>query len=481
MAEPRLFEFKDGTSDKFWEISLDGDSHTVRYGRVGTDGQSKTKTFHSEEKAEASYNKLIEQKTKKGYQEVADRAESRSTQVVQSKEALKAHKPFLEAIQQNPDDFTPYGVYADWLSEQGDPRGEFIRIQWQLEDENVKAAARKKLQTEEKKLLKMHQNDWLGELGDIFSKYPIKGSENFSKERLKFKYRFARGFLDSIHTTELLPDFADALVKSPCALMLRSLHIDAIISGYELLEDFEEYENKNWDEDGYPSFDILVRGKFPNLRSLVISEGDDANCHMATDGVDKLVKNSPLLETLHLDSHEVNAKRLFKLPMAKLRSLTVNCETEYPFSVLAKNKSLTNLESITCYPHGLEYDDDPYIVEEDIKAIAKSKTLTSLKRLKLTGTHFGDAGIQHLVDSGLIRKLDSLLISYGSVTDEGATMLSEMNDKGLLREVDLSNNYLTKDGIDALKKLKGVKINTKGQLSGDPNDEKEHLWYGDPE
>jgi uncharacterized protein (TIGR02996 family) len=36
---------------------------------------------------------------------------------------------FLRAILDNPDDDTPRLVYADWLEEQGDPRGEFIRLQ----------------------------------------------------------------------------------------------------------------------------------------------------------------------------------------------------------------------------------------------------------------------------------------------------------------------------------------------------------------
>ena len=45
MAEniaPRLFEFNGGGSDKFWIIELNSKSHTVRYGRQGTDGQTKT-------------------------------------------------------------------------------------------------------------------------------------------------------------------------------------------------------------------------------------------------------------------------------------------------------------------------------------------------------------------------------------------------------------------------------------------------------
>jgi uncharacterized protein (TIGR02996 family) len=39
---------------------------------------------------------------------------------------------FLQALLQTPDDDTPRLIYADWLEEQGDPRGEFIRLQCAL-------------------------------------------------------------------------------------------------------------------------------------------------------------------------------------------------------------------------------------------------------------------------------------------------------------------------------------------------------------
>jgi len=39
---------------------------------------------------------------------------------------------FLEAIAEAPDEDTPRLIYADWLMEQGDPRGEFIRCQVEL-------------------------------------------------------------------------------------------------------------------------------------------------------------------------------------------------------------------------------------------------------------------------------------------------------------------------------------------------------------
>lgn len=62
-------KYIDGTSDKFWEIQTAGSTHTVTYGRNGTAGQSKSKTFDSEEACLKDADKLISEKTKKGYSE----------------------------------------------------------------------------------------------------------------------------------------------------------------------------------------------------------------------------------------------------------------------------------------------------------------------------------------------------------------------------------------------------------------------------
>ncbi len=62
-------KYVDGTSDKFWEIQTAGSTHTVTYGRNGTGGQSKSKTFDSEEACLKDAEKLISEKTKKGYSE----------------------------------------------------------------------------------------------------------------------------------------------------------------------------------------------------------------------------------------------------------------------------------------------------------------------------------------------------------------------------------------------------------------------------
>ena len=65
--EKRELVYMDAKSKKFWNIELDGSSHTVKYGRIGTDGQASSKDFPSEEKARASMEKLVKQKLSKGY------------------------------------------------------------------------------------------------------------------------------------------------------------------------------------------------------------------------------------------------------------------------------------------------------------------------------------------------------------------------------------------------------------------------------
>jgi DNA ligase-1 len=68
-AGERRFEFVEGASSKFWVISKSGADVTTKWGRIGTDGQSKTKTFKDEAAAQKEYDKLVEEKTEKGYVE----------------------------------------------------------------------------------------------------------------------------------------------------------------------------------------------------------------------------------------------------------------------------------------------------------------------------------------------------------------------------------------------------------------------------
>ena len=62
-------EFVDGKSSKFWQVVVSGSSHTVTYGRIGTNGQSKTKDFADEDAARKDADKQAGKKRAKGYKD----------------------------------------------------------------------------------------------------------------------------------------------------------------------------------------------------------------------------------------------------------------------------------------------------------------------------------------------------------------------------------------------------------------------------
>jgi uncharacterized protein (TIGR02996 family) len=100
---------------------------------------------------------------------------------------------FLQDIVNNPDDETVRLIYADWLTEQGNPRGEFIRIQMQLAhwaadstdwaEWALTARNLSKLRKREEELLKEHGAAWAA---------PLAGAG---------KWEFRRGFVEMVELT----------------------------------------------------------------------------------------------------------------------------------------------------------------------------------------------------------------------------------------------------------------------------------------
>jgi len=66
----RRFELIEGTASKFWEVEQVDAELNIRWGRIGTAGQSQTKSFADATKAAAALTKLVAEKTGKGYAEV---------------------------------------------------------------------------------------------------------------------------------------------------------------------------------------------------------------------------------------------------------------------------------------------------------------------------------------------------------------------------------------------------------------------------
>ncbi len=104
----RYFEFKEGSSSKFWAVRCEGNSVFTRYGKIGAAGQTTVKDEGSEARAQALMTKLVTEKTRKGYVEVAPTAGAAPKEKAPAKsapgsapdlegarKALKADEPFL--------------------------------------------------------------------------------------------------------------------------------------------------------------------------------------------------------------------------------------------------------------------------------------------------------------------------------------------------------------------------------------------------
>lgn len=70
------YELVEGVSSKFWEVEVSGADLTVRFGRIGTAGQNKTKSLGDAAAAIKERDKLIKEKAGKGYTLVGTSAAS---------------------------------------------------------------------------------------------------------------------------------------------------------------------------------------------------------------------------------------------------------------------------------------------------------------------------------------------------------------------------------------------------------------------
>lgn len=74
---------------------------------------------------------------------------------------------FIEEIRRTPDDLTPRLIYADFLEDRGDPRGEFIRVQCELSEMTPGTPGRSDLMNRERELLETFGGEWLQPLKQL--------------------------------------------------------------------------------------------------------------------------------------------------------------------------------------------------------------------------------------------------------------------------------------------------------------------------
>jgi uncharacterized protein (TIGR02996 family) len=474
----RTFVYSDATSRKFWNIDLKGKSFTVAFGRIGSAGQSVVKKFAGEAAARKEHDKLVKEKLAKGYEETTTSVKVKPSELLESLEA---------ALVENPDDLATHMAYADFLDEQGDPRGEFIRVQLQLEDNSRSSSERDKLRKREQELLKTHAKTWLGELADVLLRKRRKSDSN-----LIGTCDFARGWLDNVQVESYTVAFTRLLAQSPHIRLLRRLALDN--NAYEMKGEFEPGDDIPEDCEDPQLYPLLRSRNLGNVRVFVLGEiiksqdeieamEGQFHCQTSGDGAVGLIKKMPRLEELYLLARDVDTAQLFSLKtLDHLRVLQVYHETNYPLARLAKNPSLKKLTHLLLHPHALD-DDQPYIRLPDVRALVRSTQLPALTHLRLRLSNMGDAGVKEIVASGILKRLKVLDLRHGCITDEGARLFAACPDVRHLELLDLANNALTDAGVKALRGA-GAKLYAEFQWTpGETRDlgEDEYLYAGDIE
>lgn len=320
---------------------------------------------------------------------------------------------FLQRIRAYPDDDAQRLIFADWLDEEGDPRGRFIRVQLALAELPYDNPARMPLLAEERSLLSAHRDEWetplrrLTASGCEFRRGFIDELKVESKQFLRHAHEiFAASPVRHIHlldVSESLP----AVLQSPYLSRLAALTIHAQHTGEPLARAVARSEH------------------LAGLKRLILTRNrlsDEAAEQLA------LSPNLANLEELDLSENELGetgARALAASPqLARLRRLE-----------LAGNR---------LGPAGAE-------------ALAGSERLASLQRLGLAGNDIGLPRLLTLSRAHALLRMPVLDLTANGLTAAGLlaifTLPSGADSAGVrLRELELSFNELGDDGARVLAK-----------------------------
>jgi uncharacterized protein (TIGR02996 family) len=303
----RTFEIK--KTKRFWNIQRTGKTITVNWGKIGGKPTARSSDSPDQHRAMMKYQEQIAEKLRDGYKETTsdDLPGMDST-----------GRALEEAMAEDPDDLAATMAFADWLSEQADPRhqarSEFIRVQLQLEDESLPAAQQKKLKKREKELLKANERHWLGwRLADVL----IDGGGNpglIHSTKIDELRTYRRGRLDRLAMKCLNEEIARTILASPLARTIRELDLDYC----------------EWGEDSLGA--LRSSDALRNLRSLHLHDSNDE------DQIDQLVASFPHIEELQIDAFDYDVGSLFQMKnLGNLRKMHIEDANAYNVEALAKN------------------------------------------------------------------------------------------------------------------------------------------------
>lgn len=376
-----------------------------------------------------------------------------------TREALEA------ALLANPDDVVRHAAYADFLLEQGDPRGEFIRLQLAAEDRNQPVAKLRELEDTAHKIRQEHEREWLGDLWQFTQRSPTARSVAELMEP-NVSVSWKRGWIEGVRVGQLSQGMVEVMATNPFTRLLATF---AVAQNTVTMETrTEPYET---------AVEISLRrlidsGRFANLRQFEFGSREN---RVTADGtsVDRVLRVTPRLESLRLCVDHFSESYFFSGDYSHLHTIDIVYNNpRCRFYILGMNDGLPNLrrlslDTVAVMPERGELGSEREpITPTDQSMFFRSKHLNALEYLTFRNGEFGDEGVEELLASGFISRLKGLDLCRCNITDDGAQMLAAHPHVPTLEYLHLDNNLLSPIGIDALATV-GHQIST-NQMFGVP-------------
>lgn len=368
---------------------------------------------------------------------------------------MSDHDSFLAEIFASADNDGPRLVYADWLLEQGDPRGEFIHLQIQRAALEHGSSPARRLRKRELELLCEHEAEWAGPVADLVDRYEFRrGFVSHVKLALSRFLRAADEIcqhapIDSLHLRKGASNTGKLfevshLKKVRSMILYRSRLSEPAVRALRDCGHFESLRHAEFDQCGLrpESCRILADTHLPSLESLDLS----GNTHLSgSDAAAALISKLAELKKLSFDYCYVgndSATALARTTMPHLTELRLgSCNlTQQGIATLASASGLPSLRVLdlgsnhgaselvaASFTHLEELDlSHQRITDTHLAALIDSPSFQKLRRLNLNSIHgLTSRGIETLAQSPFLGQLESLCIQFRGMRKDDVLTLAE--------------------------------------------------------
>jgi uncharacterized protein (TIGR02996 family) len=357
----------------------------------------------------------------------------------------------LEAkLTEHPGDVDLRMVYADLLQSTGDPRGELI------------ALAHRGNQADADAYLAKHEDVLLGPLKRFKKTFDHESQDAFTwhlgfirSAKIGYESNSA-GDLDE-DSDECTADLVvAALLQHPSALLLEELTITM-----NMLDDGMYFSDvvKAIAQYGAPALRSLRLGEYQQAGPGGVENGYDyENSWAGLGDASELWKAVPRLERLRIQLNLGGASLngadtigTFDLPrLEELDVITGGMSAGCARSFAAGK--LPAAKRIELWFGSNNYGGDATV--KDLEPLLAGDGVPKLQRLGLMNAEFADDLATALAPSPLLSRIRELSFAHGLMTDAGAQAIAAHADAYKhLASLDLSNNYISSDGIAAVRSV----------------------------